>query len=65
VKHWLIWSNEHCAWWKANERGYTYYFDEAGLYSPDDVRRIVTNANIGLKSTDRPNEVGILIEDTE
>lgn len=29
---WLIWSNEHSAWWAPNGRGYTNRTAEAGRY---------------------------------
>ena len=32
-KCWLIWSNEHGAWWKSARRGYTPNREEAGHYS--------------------------------
>lgn len=32
----LIWSNEHRAWWRPNSRGYTLDVDKAGRYSRKD-----------------------------
>lgn len=29
---WLIWSNEHNAWWAPNQKGYVRKKDEAGRY---------------------------------
>lgn len=29
----LIWSNEHAAWWRPNASGYTAYIEDAGRYS--------------------------------
>ena len=36
MKEFLIWSNEHSSWWKANHRGYTLNRDEAGRYQLSD-----------------------------
>lgn len=32
----LIWSNEHRAWWRPNSRGYTIHIEAAGRYTRDD-----------------------------
>lgn len=44
-KEWLIWSNEHEAWWRPNHRGYTCIIEEAGRYSKAEADSIVANAN--------------------
>lgn len=41
---WLIWSNEHRAWWKPMKCGYTRDVQEAGRYSYEEARRIVDDA---------------------
>lgn len=51
---WLIWSQEHSAWWCPLEKGYTKERRNAGTYSYRDACRIVESANINLK--DEPNE---------
>lgn len=33
---WLIWSNEHRAWWRPDCRGYTHRVEEAGRYTFED-----------------------------
>lgn len=55
AEEWLIWSNEHNAWWRAGGHGYTPDRDEAGRFSHDEALGIVTNANRYLRG-DRPNE---------
>lgn len=50
---WLIWSNEHHAWWGANERGYVKTKGNAGQYSFDKAISICRSANRGLEV---PNE---------
>lgn len=32
----LIWSNEHRAWWRPNSSGYTVFIESAGRYSRDE-----------------------------
>lgn len=59
-KLYLIWSIEHDAWWKPASRGYTKKRSEAGQYTYEEAKKIVKNANIGLK--DIPNEAMIEYE---
>lgn len=33
---WLIWSNEHRAWWRAGGHGYTTKRSQAGVYSMEE-----------------------------
>lgn len=33
TKGWLVWSNEHGAWWGPNSAGYLYKVEEAGRYT--------------------------------
>lgn len=46
----MIWSIEHCAWWKANRHGYTMIKKDAGKYSFDEAREIVNDANAFTKN---------------
>jgi hypothetical protein len=46
----LIWSEEHGAWWRPGRMGYTTSIREAGRYSLDEATEIVENANRYLKS---------------
>lgn len=32
----LVWSNEHRAWWRPNARGYTVHLKSAGRYTRDE-----------------------------
>jgi hypothetical protein len=43
----LVWSNEHRMWWRANERGYTDSIEEAGRYSRREAEQIVASATLG------------------
>jgi hypothetical protein len=42
----LIWSNEHKAWWKPDHNGYTTNTGEAGRYQEREARFICERANI-------------------
>jgi hypothetical protein len=37
---WLVWSNEHCAWWGPNRRNYYMSIESAGRYSLEEAMRI-------------------------
>lgn len=57
----LIWSNEHGAWWKPGSHGYTLDHREAGRYSAEAARGIVDQAGAsGPFGPDVPNEVMVL-----
>lgn len=56
----LIWSIEHNAWWKDQERGYTPNRDEAGIYECDHAHEIVDRANINENNT--PNEALVPVQ---
>ena len=44
----LLWSNKHAMWWKADGWGYTNELTEAGLYSEADaVNNVVRSAQSG------------------
>jgi hypothetical protein len=54
----LIWSNDHRLWWRANERGYTEAIEEAGRYPHDRAAEIVRRATVdGHLLRDRTNPV--------
>lgn len=63
AKNWIIWSNEHNAWWGADHKGYVAERKVAGRYSYDEALKIVKGANIGLK--DVPNEAMVMVTDDE
>lgn len=58
---WLIWSNEHDAWWAPNERGYTRSRRGAGRYSYHRALEIVRRAN--CRNGDKPFEA--MVEDVD
>lgn len=42
---WLIWSNEHNAWWAPNSKGYVKFKDKAGRYDFGEALDLVMAAN--------------------
>lgn len=53
---WLVWSNEHGAFWRPNESGYTARIEEAGRYSKAQAEAICKDASPRAWSTS-PNDV--------
>jgi len=44
-RKYLIWSLEHCAWWRPGRAGYTLELAGAGRYSEEEAREILERAN--------------------
>lgn len=44
-KLYIIWSEEHGAWWAPGEHGYTRHLAQAGRYSAKEAKVIVEAAN--------------------
>ncbi|MEV6035994.1 hypothetical protein AB0L65_32905 [Nonomuraea sp. NPDC052116] len=57
VKVWLVWSNEHGAWWKPNRRGYTGDIWQAGRYTETEAAEICRKAAYGWRGGSPPPEV--------
>lgn len=60
-KNYLIWSEEHGGWWRADRHGYTRSIRQAGRYSKITAEEIVKNANYGRDlDSQRPfNEIAL------
>lgn len=43
----LIWSHEHCGWWRSGRCGYSPNLWDAGFYDAADAQQIVEQAAIG------------------
>jgi hypothetical protein len=56
----LIWSNEHRAWWRPSHAGYTCLIEGAGRYSRAEAERICQNANEYLQPGAMRHEVLVL-----
>lgn len=61
--NYLIWSNEHRAWWGWNHRGYTNRIAKAGRYSRVDALRICNGANYSWDENTNPDDLPILEKD--
>jgi hypothetical protein len=59
----LIWSNEHQAWWRANSDGYTIDVDQAGRYPRDRAIEIASGARDGWFHGVAPSEIAIAESD--
>ena len=59
-RKYLIWSNEHRRWWRADSCGYTALISNAGRYAKAEAAEIVANANRYLPDAQEPNEVLVL-----
>ena len=59
----LVWSNQHRAWWRANSAGYTIRLSEAGRYNRDEAIRICAHAHGGWKTGLMPPEIPVREED--
>jgi len=59
-RRFLIWSNEHEAWWGSGRHGYVYIIRLAGRYERDEAEAICRNANAYLPKDAEPNEVMVL-----
>ena len=55
----LIWSNEHCAWWAPNRCGYTREADRAGRYDRSEAMRIAGTGRGGWMLEKNPSEIAI------
>lgn len=55
-KKWLVWSNEHKAWWGNNGSGYTHSRKNAGRYTQEEAEEVCFHANNYLTDTNHPNE---------
>lgn len=59
----LVWSNEHRAWWGADRRGYTRVIERAGRYDRDEAFSIARTRDGGWPREENPYEIAILEAD--
>lgn len=55
----LIWSEEHGAWWRAGRRGYTTSMNAAGIYSEHEARTISASSNAHGRFCEVPVRVSL------
>ena len=59
----VIWSNEHRAWWGPDRRGYCSRLADAGRYDRESALGVCIGARGGRRYNDNPSEVMVLFED--
>lgn len=55
----LIWSNEHRAWWRPNHASYTVHAEQAGRYTHEEALRICAGARDGWRPGEPPPEIPV------
>lgn len=65
IRKWLVWSNEHRAYWGPGHSGYVEKRSEAGRYTYEEAVKIVYGANRYRKDEDFPFEAMILDEEPD
>lgn len=65
MSDYLIWSNEHGAWWGPGECGYVARTADAGRYSRELALQICTNAMPGRAGREPLNEIPVRLEDLQ
>jgi hypothetical protein len=55
----LIWSNEHRAWWRPDRCGYTTAIENAGRYDRAEACAIASNARGGWSKGKNPPEIAL------
>lgn len=63
--NYLIWSNEHHAWWRPESRGYTLDVDGAGRYTREETISICAHARDGWGSKSVPSEIPVSEKDVQ
>lgn len=58
-ERYVIWSEEHRAWWSPHRAGYTRSLVDAGRYAKEEADQIVTEANEYLPPGKSFNEIAI------
>lgn len=61
----LVWSNEHRAWWGPNHCGYNTHLSHAGRYTRDEALAICVGARGGREFNRNPSETPVLLKDAE
>lgn len=61
----VVWSNEHRAWWGPDHRGYYTKLAAAGRYSREEALKICIGARGGRQFNHNPSEVPLALEDAQ
>jgi hypothetical protein len=63
VRNYLVWSNEHNAWWRHNRQGYTPHLGNAGRYTREEAITICALSRDGWDGKRVPSEIPVSEED--
>ena len=63
VTDYLVWSNEHHAWWRHKSQGYARNILEAGRYTRAEAVDIADKSRDGWEVDRRPDEIAVAIAD--
>lgn len=59
MDEYVVWSNEHRAWWAPDRCGYTTHIDRAGRYPRREAIDIASSARGGWSRGNNPPEIAI------
>lgn len=59
MSNYLIWSNEHRAWWRPGHSGYTNHVSAAGRYNDKEALEICNGANYSWCENTNPQELPV------
>lgn len=62
-RDYVVWSNEHRAWWRAGSAGYTRRVEKAGRYTRDEALAISFRGRNGWEPDSLPDEIAVRVED--
>lgn len=65
MNEWLIWSNEHRAWWGPAGHGYAARVENAGRYSHAEALDICTDAMPGRQGSEPLRELPVRLIDVQ
>lgn len=61
----LLWSNEHCAWWRGNRHGYSRGLDGAGRFTREEALQICAKAAVQAAHVGYIAEIPVRLLDIE
>lgn len=59
----LVWSNEHRAWWRPNSQGYAKSIEDAGVYTREEAMDIARTSRNGWTVDHTPDEIPVAVAD--
>lgn len=59
---WLVWSNEHMAWWRPSSAGYTSDIEQAGHYRLEEAIRCSNSRSPGRHPSEIPVRLDVALK---